>query len=477
MTILDAIGDANLFRPQFKTLDTWKSWLVILRAIFGLPMDEEERKVFTALSGRETPPETQAEEAWIIAGRRGGKSRMAAVIGVYLSCFRDYVSVLAPGERITVMVLACDRRQARVIFRYALGLLEHVPMLKAMIEHQDAESISLSNRVDLEITTNNFRSVRGFTIGAAVLDEVAYWRSDFSANPDEEVLNAIRPALATVPNALIVGIGSPYRRSGVLHDAWKRHYGKEASSVLVIQASSQQLNPTISDAVVARAMEADPVAAQSEWFASFRSDLAAFLDQDLIDKAVEIGRRERPPLRGVDYVAFTDPSGGSRDAFSLAIGHRDNERLVLDVCRGIRPPFDPSVVVKEFCQLLKSYRCYEVVGDKYAGHWTVEAFSKHGIFYSHSDLTKSEIYLECLPLFSQGVVDLLDAPPLAVELQQLERRTSRSGRDSVDHPPGSGPGPGPGSHDDFANAACGCLALLASRAMWGGGAMVPIHGA
>jgi len=44
--------------------------------------------------------------------------------------------------------------------------------------------------------------------------------------------------------------------------------------------------------------------------------------------------------------------------------------------------------------------------------------------------------------------------PLTIELMQLERRTARSGRDSVDHPPGA--------HDDLANSVCGCLALLAA---------------
>ena len=67
-------------------------------------------------------------------------------------------------------------------------------------------------------------------------------------------------------------------------------------------------------------------------------------------------------------------------------------------------------------------------------------------------MNKSELYLEALPLFATGAVDLLDYQPLTVELIGLERRTARSGRDSVDH--------APGGHDDYANAACGCLALL-----------------
>ncbi len=129
---------------------------------------------------------------------------------------------------------------------------------------------------------------------------------------------------------------------------------------------------------------------------------------------------------------------------------------MLDVCRGVRPPFDPSRVVAEFAKLLKAYRCHSVTGDRYAGEWVREQFSKVGIDYRHSEMSKSELYLEALPLFTTGAVDLLDYQPLTTELMQLERRTARSGRDSVDHPPQG--------HDDHANSCCGCLALLSSAA-------------
>lgn len=114
------------------------------------------------------------------------------------------------------------------------------------------------------------------------------------------------------------------------------------------------------------------------------------------------------------------------------------------------------MVVKEFAQVLRSYRCTSVTGDRYAGQWVVEAFARHGITYWHSDLSKSEVYLEALPLFTTGAVDLLDYQPMLVELQQLERRTSKSGRDSIDHPPNG--------RDDLANSACGALVLSAQQA-------------
>src|SRR5437867_2159767 len=171
------------------------------------------------------------------------------------------------------------------------------------------------------------------------------------------------------------------------------------------------MNPTVPQSIIDRAMETDPQAASAEYLAQFRSDVGSFLDLDLIERAIETGRRERAPLQTlngkrdgapVHYCAFTDPSGGSHDSFTLAIGHQDGERMVLDVCRGMRPPFDPSAVVKEFCNLLKQYRCFSVVGDRYAGEWVREQFSQQGITYQHSERSKSELYLEALPLFTTG---------------------------------------------------------------------------
>lgn len=459
MNIIEACTDKNLFGQLFKDPTTWTNWFVILRAVFGLAMNAEERAIFKQLSGRDHPPAHQCDEVWIAAGRRSGKSRMASMIGVYLAAFVDYRPYVAVGERVTVMLMSGDKKQARTLYRYVLSTLESVEMLKSMIVRVDAESIDLNNNVTIETLSNSYRSLRGYTVAAAILDEVAFWRSEESANPDVEVVNALRPSLVTIPHSKLVGISSAYRRSGILYNAWKKHYGNNESSTLVIQSPSTLLNPLIPDSVIAKATEADAQAARSEWYAEFRNDLAAFLDLDLIERSVEVGRRERAPLRAITYQAFVDPSGGMHDSFSLAIGHMDGERYMLDVIRGVRPPFSPESVVKEFCDVLKQYRCLSVIGDRYAGEWVREQFSRHGVSYRHSERNKSELYLEALPLFSQGVVDLLDYQPLLLELQALERRTSRSGKDSVDHPPAG--------RDDHANAACGCLALLAATQAMG----------
>jgi hypothetical protein len=156
----------------------------------------------------------------------------------------------------------------------------------------------------------------------------------------------------------------------------------------------------------------------------------------------------------VAYSAFVDPSGGSADSMTLAIGHRQDDVPVLDAVRERFPPFSPENVVAEFCALLGSYGVSRVVGDKYGGIWPTEQFSKFGISYEASAASKSDLYRDLLPVINSARIELLDNPRLVAQLCSLERRTARGDKDSIDH--------SPGSHDDVANAVAGVVAALAS---------------
>jgi hypothetical protein len=94
-----------------------------------------------------------------------------------------------------------------------------------------------------------------------------------------------------------------------------------------------------------------------------------------------------------------------------------------------------------------------VQGDHWGGEWPREQFRKHGVQYEPSKKTKSDIYLEFLPLLNSHRVELLDHTRLIAQLTQLERRTARSGHDSIDHPKGA--------HDDVINSAAGALVMAA----------------
>jgi hypothetical protein len=126
---------------------------------------------------------------------------------------------------------------------------------------------------------------------------------------------------------------------------------------------------------------------------------------------------------------------------------------VLDLIRERRPPFSPEAVVREFAETLKTYGIHEVVGDRYGGAWPGERFLTHGIHYRIAEKTKSEIYQSMLPALNSSRVELLDNKTLRTQLIGLERRTARSGRDSIDHRPGG--------HDDVVNASGGALVSCA----------------
>jgi hypothetical protein len=157
----------------------------------------------------------------------------------------------------------------------------------------------------------------------------------------------------------------------------------------------------------------------------------------------------------VHYVTFVDASAGRHDAFTICCAHREGERVVADVVRGRAAPHDPAAVASEYAALARQYGCHRIVGDNFSGDWVVNAFRAAGVEYQRSTLTRSELYLEGLPLFARGLVSIPDKPILLRELRLLERRTARSSKDSVNH--------GVGGSDDYANSLFGAMNLAIGR--------------
>jgi hypothetical protein len=446
-TILDVMAAAGLVGT------TWRAWHAFLAALFRLKLDAEQLATFQRHTERDDPPVLHLiREAWMSVGRRGGKSIIAAVVGLFKAVTFD-ASQLARGETAVVMLLAADRRQARTVLNYLKGLCS-LPEFKDFVFRVLADRIEFRTGVNVEVHTASYRTTRGYTLVGIICDEIAFWRTDDgSANPDSEVLAALRPGMATVPGALLLCLSSPYAAKGELFKAHERYFGRPEPRVLCWNADTRSMNPTVPDDEIERTFEDDPISAASEYGrdgrVQFRRDVEAFLDGDAIRAVTMQDRRELPPQSGTRYLAFVDPSGGSQDSFTLAIAHADSETAILDAVREVRPPFSPDGVVQQFADLLKSYSITKVVGDRYAGEWPRERFRVHGIEYQPSDKTKSDIYRELVAPINGGRVELLDLPVLRAQLIALERRVARGGKDSIDH--------GPGGRDDVANAVAGAL--------------------
>jgi hypothetical protein len=453
-------GNPNQFIEQIISdwrEDYWISWHAFISSIFAVPFEsEEELQIFRDCTHLIDPPEERPSRVWMPIGRRGGKSRVLSAIAVYLAVCFDWSHHLDPGELGVIPVLSASRTQARIIMGYIKAMLEH-PKLKGRVVVDNAESILLQGNILIEVVTASYKAVRGRTVLAALCDEIAFWHSEeTSSNPDKEIIAALEPAMATIPNALLLGASSPHAKRGVLWEQYDRWFGKEGGP-LVWQADTRTMNPTVEQEYVDRKYEEDPYNAAAEIGAQFRSDVDIFISREALDEVVMRDVHEIPPQRGVKYFAFVDPSGGSSDSMTLAIGHVDpaTKRGVLDAIRERRPPFSPESVVGEFVTLLKTYWVTRVRGDHYAGDWPRERFRIKGVHYDVSKKRKSDLYLAFLPILNAGRTELLDEPRLYNQLLGLERRLIRGGRETIDHQKGA--------HDDVANVTAGLMDLMLSK--------------
>ena len=430
----------------------WLAWRSFVKTLFAEPLTDEELEVFRSCTELEFPPTGRQREAWLPVGRRGGKSRVLALIAVYLACCVDHSASLVPGEPGIISVLAALRPQARAIMGYVKAIMRHPKLAPLVVPGKMlSESVELTNQVVIEVVTASISAVRSRTVIAALCDEIAFWRSDEdSANPDEEILSALRPAMITIPDSMLIGASSRYARRGALWNAFHRYFGKPEGP-LVWSADTVTMHPSVDRQFIADEYEKDPVAASAEYGLEFRSDIAAFVLREAVEALVPNGIIERPPMPGLTYRAFVDPSGGSSDSMTLGIAHEEDRVGVLDCLREVRPPFSPESVVREFADTLRRYRVDVVRGDHYGGEWPRERFALSGINYELSEMSKSDIYQAWLPLINGGRLALLDHPRLVAQTCALERKTSRVGRDTVDHPPNG--------HDDVANVAAGAQVM------------------
>jgi hypothetical protein len=471
-TIIEFVTD-----PQLLGLSISPAQRTLLKSIYGLPLDEEELALFRECTGRTAYPGLPFGEVTVVAGARSGKdSRIAAPIVCYEAVFGGHERHLARGERGIIPLVAQDQRATRVAFGYIRDYLTWSRALAPMVTDGGvlASEIRLTNRMSLLCFPCTLKSLRAFSMPVGVLDEVAFYRLEGAADSDAEIQASIRRGMISFPQTKLVKISTPYMKSGILYDDFKRAFGQDDPDLLVWRASSLLMNPSLRAERLDRERRLDPSRFAREYEAEFAEDVATFLPAALVDGAVQVGRRELPPQRGCRYVGACDTSGGGLCAFTFSIVHVEGDgaarRVVQDVMRTWSKPrggqTDLEGAVREISAIAKRYSVTTVVGDRYARGWVREAFKRNGITYQDATvagkggesvyLDKSAAYLEAEPLFAQGLVEILDNLVLERELKNLERRPQPGGKDRVDHPRGQ--------YDDHANALALAVAVAASQA-------------
>lgn len=75
MNLLEAFADPNLFQPHFAG-PSWHPWRAFLKSLFALPFTDDELNLYRRHTERTALPTKPFNEAALVIGRRGGKSRI-----------------------------------------------------------------------------------------------------------------------------------------------------------------------------------------------------------------------------------------------------------------------------------------------------------------------------------------------------------------------------------------------------------------
>lgn len=464
MNIIDAIKDRKLFRPFLgDDLSSWSSWLKALRVLYGLPVESEHgRQLIKECTGREAAemPRTGFRTALFLIGRRGGKSRISALIAAYEAALAGHEAKLAEGETGIVAIVAPTKWQAKIVQKYVRAAFRS-PLLRGEIADETRDGFKLKNGIEVVVLAGDWRTVRGPTLIAAIIDEAAFLGLDeeTKVKSDTELVRAIKPGLATTNGRLIV-ISSPYAKKGWCYQTFKRYHGNNAGKTLVWNCASKVMNPVLDQAIIDEAMEDDLASALAEYHGQFRDDISGFITRDILDDLVVKERSSLPYNERNRYAAFCDVSGGRSDESALAIAHLKDACVVIDVLKRYKSPHDPHEVISDMIETLGAFELSRITGDNYAAEFVASTFRAAGIMYRKSEKPKSQLYRELLPRLTSSQVEMLDDETCLRQLAALERRTRSGGKDMIDHPPGG--------KDDVANALAGVVQeLTALRAQLG----------
>ncbi len=441
--IIQAIKDPNIFGDDLSPAQE-----AGLRTLYGLPIPSDQAALVRRCTGFPPRKPKEFREGAFICGRRAGKSdRIAANIALYESFFRKHK--LSAGERGVVLLLAQNMRQAKVVRGYIEGKIERSPILSGHVDSSRANEIDLDNKITISIHPASFRSIRGLSVVCCICDEIAFWWTEGYANPDVEVLRAVRPSMATFPNAKLVMASSPYAMNGILYDAWRNR--KKDKNVLVWHAPTMLMNPAVPKRFLENEKKRDPENYRREYGAEFSEAVSAFIPAEAIQACVVEGRTSVSPSRN-RYCAAID-AAFKGDKFTFAISHREGRTgmVVVDHLQGWQgsrsEPVRLGFVIPEIKSVLQRFGVGRVYGDQFGAEPLKQSFGAAGIRFEEVTFTqnsKADIFGLLRNLIINQKIELLDHKDSLRELRGLEVELLPGGNARIGH--------GRQGHDDYADS-------------------------
>jgi len=209
----------------------------LLRAIYGMSLNKDQMDLWQQCTGREIYPGQPFPEITVIAGARAGKdSRIVCPSMAYEGVFGGHT--VSRGELPVMPIVAQDSRATKIAFGYLRDYLTGSSLLKQKVDDVLSQEIRLKSGLSISCFPSTLRSLRGWSIPSACMDELSFYRLEGQADSDVEIQASIRRGMLNFDNNRLLKISTPYMRSGVLYEDFKNYWGQDSPDVLVWKASS-----------------------------------------------------------------------------------------------------------------------------------------------------------------------------------------------------------------------------------------------
>jgi hypothetical protein len=401
----------------------------------------------------------------LVVGRRSGKTVVTSVIIAYetyrlLNKYspQEYYGIM-PEDDIKIVSVSTSKETASELFNKVTGHLQRSEFFRKFRNNPTQKSMSLRSQRDIDkygdkgrctihinVAPCSASGLRGANNIVVALDEMAFFFADKSGKEvsssnrdDRAIYNAVTPSVAKfkkpdgTPDGKIIGISSPFTKSGKFYEEYERSFGESNNDLLMVQAPTWEVDPGLSTQYLKNKYDENPISFRSEFGAQFSDRMAGWIEDDSMLRQNVVpgltykkrGKDRVPHFLGVDI-------GLKGDGTAISVGHWVTELvggapedfIELDACdirysqeEGLEY-FKPEDMADWIGSYTKRFFIIKGLLDQYYGMSIVPLLHKAGHkqfeFRSFTESLNSKVYQNLLSHLISGNLRMPEGPGVAV---------------------------------------------------------------
>lgn len=452
MNIIEFATDKDYLNISFKERPAQE---VILRCLYGLPLDKRQLKIFDILTKKQGKyrPGIELYELIACLGARAGKSFLVSIIALYEGTRDKWKQFVTKSENPYIVIIATRQKQAEAIIQSNCSrMLANSPVLKKLVKDSFQTEITLKNGVKILSLPCNSTAGRGLGICVFILDEIAFYRLE-GVKADEVIFNSLRPRQAQFPDCKMLMISTAGSKQGLFFSTFNQ--GFRIQERLTIQGTTEFCNPVIPKKFLDKERDRDIDNFNREFQAEFSEKIESFFPFELIERPFILAGDLKYKSGNTYYLGFDQSGLSGRDRFSLSIGHAEKETVIIDVVRSWTTR-DLETIINDIEELKNEYHITNCLVDKYAIGYIENSFKKINLEIE-TRASLPEVYVIMKSLIMKDKLNLPDRADLKAGMRNTLAVYSKSNALTIFHQRGQE------GHADELDSCCTCISAIMQK--------------